>query len=181
MGEAHLRVLRAAALAAAGLALAGAPILARTAAAAGERPVRVVTILSEARPSHEEAERGFVEELERRGFAPTVRRVVGEVPGDVTACADLLLALGTEAAVRARGVTGPAVVFALVGDPAGAGLAAGGASRHAGVAALPPAADQVALLRDVDPDARRVGLVYNPARSGGLADDLAAAAAAAGL
>jgi putative ABC transport system substrate-binding protein len=149
----------------------------------------VALVVPEENPSFAAAAKGFEEELDRRGLA--TRRVKyrpADIAAAVTSGASLVFAVGTECAVAASAASseghGPPVVFAVVGDPIGAGLAhEDGRPRgcSTGVAGLPPAADVAALVGDLAPDARRVGVIANPARTGALVAALERSVAARGL
>lgn len=64
------------------------------------------------------------------------------------------------------------VVFAAVNDPIGAKLVPSmdkAGQGITGVSDLPPVAEQVSLLQDILPNAKRVGTIYNPGESNSLA------------
>jgi putative ABC transport system substrate-binding protein len=100
---------------------------------------------------------------------------------------DLLLGVGTPAAQALAGThTVIPIVFVGVTDPVGAGLVQNVAAPEAGITGVAnplPVEKHLALARQLVPEARRVGLLYNPAeaQSDILAKDTQAAAAALNL
>ena len=142
---------------------------------------KVVIVLPASHPAMEEIITSMQEELARLGF-----RDEGEItygiynaggdPNKFTAVAqsaisanpDLIVALATptaRAAVKENAGRLP-VVFSAVTDPVGAGIVAsldspGG--NVTGVSDAWPYEAQLRLIRDLCPDAKRLGIVYNPA------------------
>jgi ABC-type uncharacterized transport system substrate-binding protein len=82
---------------------------------------------------------------------------------------DLLTPMTTPCLMAAlAGVRRTPVVFTLVYDPVAAGAGADATNHLAGVtgvSSFPPLADTMDLLRDLLPEARRVGTLYNPAEA----------------
>jgi putative ABC transport system substrate-binding protein len=131
------------------------------------RAVAVSVVVSGDQAELEAVERGFVTRLSHSGVRVTTQRFgVASCANALAAAPSLVLALGTSAArASALATNGVPVVFAVVGDPRGAGLegANGLPTRRAtGVSASAPVERQVELLGRLVPSARRIGVISNP-------------------
>jgi putative tryptophan/tyrosine transport system substrate-binding protein len=145
-----------------------------------DRTISVSVVASGDQPELELVERGFIAHLERSGVrVKTQRFAAGGLPNAIAAAPNLVLALGTSAArASVLASDGVPVVFAVVGDPRGAGLegANGLPSRNAsGVSASAPADRQIELLRRLVPSAKRIAILSNPQAPSAAAASLAAA------
>ena len=112
-----------------------------------------------------------VTEYDLRGDKAEADRVVGTLKGRNV----ILVAMGPLAAQAAR-ETAPELplVFSMVQDPVGAGLA--GAPNTAGVAFAIPVKNQLAAFRMVNPRGRRIGVIYNAENVGKLVQEAQKAA-----
>jgi putative ABC transport system substrate-binding protein len=91
--------------------------------------------------------------------------------------AAVLVALGPAAAQAARaGLPDVPLVFCMVSDPAGIGLAPAPAPHVAGVAFEVPVRNQLAALRMVNPRAVRLGVLYTEEHTAGYAEEAERAA-----
>ncbi|HSM93647.1 MAG TPA: ABC transporter substrate binding protein [Anaeromyxobacteraceae bacterium] len=140
---------------------AGAAVLLALAprpAGAGE----VVVLRSGDLAQHRAVEEAFV-----RGMKHPVRSVV-VAPGDPRhnprglASAELVFAIGPEAASAAAALKGPRVLYALVPDPQRHGLD----YRSPGIPSWPHPSTALSALHDLVPTARRVGILTDPSQSG---------------
>jgi putative ABC transport system substrate-binding protein len=109
----------------------------------------------------------------------------GPAAGDLPRDAALVVAIGSRAARVARErLPEIPVVYAMVLDPHSVALPGPGeppAGNATGVSMEVGPEREFELLRQILPGARRVGVLYDPARSGAAVRRAAAAAAAAGL
>lgn len=158
--------------------------LASEASAGATSPgVRVLALLSQEHPSYREALAGFEEGLRERGLEPQVRVAAPGAP--LEPGEQLVLALGTRAAQHAATQAASApIVFTVVGDPVTAGLSdAQGKSLTAatGVSAMAPPQQQLALIAELVPGVRRVGVVYRASQQEALLAAFVQAARAAHL
>jgi putative ABC transport system substrate-binding protein len=91
--------------------------------------------------------------------ARIARRVVSEQP-------EVIVAISTPSAQAAAGATREIpIVFAAVTDPLAAGLVASAeepGGNITGVSDMAPVADHLALVREITPEVRRLGILYNP-------------------
>jgi len=149
-------------------------------------PLRVVVVLADDAPSFQLARDAFIRTLGTESGRPieAVDRRVGTL-SDGTIDADVIFALGTTAARRvAAADLGATRVFAVVGDPLGAGLIDADDKPRAdisGVSGMIPFAEQLALMRVIAPEVRRVGVVVNALRPGPLFEQLQGAGLRAGM
>jgi putative tryptophan/tyrosine transport system substrate-binding protein len=92
---------------------------------------------------------------------------------------DAIIAIGSRAATSLKErIDDIPIVFCMVLNPGERGLSG---PNITGIALEIPASEQLAQFRRVVPELRRVGIVYNPARSGPAVDAAKAAARAAGV
>lgn len=77
----------------------------------------------------------------------------------------------TQAALKTTRAKGIPLVFVAVSDPGAIGLPLAGESSAelTGVADLPPLEDQVALIKKLTPDVKKVGFIYNPGEANSIA------------
>lgn len=176
------RHFAAAAAAFAGLALAvtgcsGQSGSATTEPAAAEEPLQVGIAQIVAHPSLDALHDGFIDGMAEGGWEESKGNVVYEsanAQGDQSTLAliagnfaekDLIVAIATPTAQAiAQSVTDKPIFFAGVTDPVGAGLVAsieepGG--NITGTSDMPPIEDQLALIREILPEAKTIGLVYS--------------------
>lgn len=108
--------------------------------------------------------------------AQIARQFVGEAP-------DVIVAISTPSAQAAVSATKTIpVVFAAVTDPTSAKLVAGpGASgtNVTGVSDLAPVADQLVVIKELLPAAKKIGVVYSPGEANSVAQIAILTAAAA--
>ncbi|MGH9869898.1 MAG: ABC transporter substrate-binding protein [Candidatus Polarisedimenticolia bacterium] len=134
-------------------------------------------LVSGSTSAYMEAERGAMEALESTHPSVTFSRVnLNEAGGDHKARRllleepSLVVAVGSRAAQMAREISpNSSMIYALVLDPGSIGLPAPGqasAGRITGVAMDVTLAQQFAVMRDLLPSARRVGVLYDPSLSG---------------
>ncbi len=181
------------------IAIVGAPLsLVLPATLAGGITARipplstVVALVAGGSSAYLEAARGMQDAL--RGAAPdaTLSSIRLDADGATEgaraalgARPDLVVAIGSRAVRLARdvGVQAP-IVYAMVLDPASLGLPAPGqppADNVTGVALDVTLARQFALMRELVPGARRVGVLYDPSLSGDAVRRAAVEAEAFGL
>ena len=164
-----------------------------SAAAAAARPLRVALVQHASLPALDEGVSGVLEGLRSRGFVDGERLQLRQYnpQGDMaTANAiakevtsgnyDLILSVSTaslQTIANANRFAAPPRkhVFGITSDPWGAGV---GISRenHAehppymtGLGTLPPVAEAFRLAKELKPDLRRVGLVWNTAEANSVA------------
>lgn len=147
----------------------------RTPATKG-RTVAVATLMSH--PALDEVDAGMREELARRGWQPGKNvtfidrnanqqmSLVPTIANDLAAQdPDVIVAITTPMAqAMARVARGP-LVFAAVTDPVGAGLVPDlqhGHDQITGTSDAWPYRAQLALIREILPTAKRLGVLYNP-------------------
>jgi putative ABC transport system substrate-binding protein len=143
---------------------------------AADKTVGIATLMSH--PALDDVQKGMREELAKRGWVEgkTVTYVVRNanqqmqalsiIASDLAALKpDVTVAITTPMAQAvARMSTGP-VVFAAVTDPVGAGLVTDlqtGNDRVTGTSDAWPYKAQLDLIRQVLPNAKRLGVLYNP-------------------
>jgi putative ABC transport system substrate-binding protein len=155
--------------------------LAAVDAVAAKTPFVAVTAIVE-HPALDAVREGVRDELKARGFeegkglrfeyrsaqgnpaiaAQIARQFAGSEP-------DVIVAISTPSAQTAVSATKAVpVVFSAVSDPISARLVAGvGASgtNVTGVSDLPPVRDQLKLIQELLPSAKRIGVVYSPGES----------------
>jgi putative ABC transport system substrate-binding protein len=137
------------------------------------------------------AARGFLQEWNSRGFAQIVQERVltgdAEDSGLLTKSGETpvaVVAIGTEATSWVLRHSTGCVVFCMVANPRQkvlAGLSEAQANRVNGVSLNVPVADQLQLLRDVLPQVKRVGVIFNPNESDDASQEAAKAAERLGL
>jgi putative tryptophan/tyrosine transport system substrate-binding protein len=112
--------------------------------------------------------------------AQIARTFVGEAP-------DVIVAISTPSAQAvAAATTDIPVVFSAVTDPVAAQLVASAEAPGAnvtGVSDMAPVADHLALIREITPDVKRLGVLYNPGEANSVSSvaSLKEAAAAASI
>lgn len=151
--------------------------LAGSAAYAQQAAVAVTAIVDH--PALNAVRDGLTEELARQGFkdgdkvkilyesaqgqpataAQIARQFVGQKPA-------VIVPISTPSAQAVVSATKDIpVVFTAVTDPVGAGLVKAGEKPGAnvtGVSDMSPVADQLALVREIAPAVKRLGVIYNP-------------------
>lgn len=126
-------------------------------------------------PSLDAAKEGFKQALADAGLkvdydeqnaqadAATVATISNRFAGD--ADLDLVLAIATPSAIgAAQAITDVPVLFTAVTDPVSAELVASNEAPGANVTGttdMNPVADQIALIKQVAPDAKTVGIIYS--------------------
>lgn len=148
-------------------------------AQSGQRTVAITQIVEH--PDLDNVRRGVTEALAREGFGPGTTKIVFEsAQGDVATgvqiakrfvglAPDVIVAIGTPTAQAVvRSTTTIPVVFGGIGDPLGAGLVKnmdrpGG--NVTGASAFTPVEPQLDLLKTLVPNARRIGILSNPAEA----------------
>lgn len=169
-------VLVGIALAVSGCTAGGSPE-ATESASGGTAPLQVGIAQIVAHPSLDALHDGFIEGMAQAGWDESKGNVVYEsanAQGDQSTLAliannfaekDLVVAIATPTAqAMAQAVTDKPIFFAGVTDPVGAGLVAslekpGG--NLTGTSDMPPIGEQLALIREILPDAKTIGLVYS--------------------
>ncbi|MFT3875972.1 MAG: ABC transporter substrate-binding protein [Propioniciclava sp.] len=172
--------------AAAGVVLsgcAGAPTVGGTspsAAAPAEKVLEIGIAQIVDHPSLNSLREGFKEGMAQAGYADGIqvryesRNAAGDMSTLTSIAAsfeakDLVVAIATPTAqTMAQSITDKPIFFAGVTDPVGAKLvesleAPGG--NVTGTSDYPPVADQLALIRDIAPDAKTIGLLYSSAET----------------
>jgi putative ABC transport system substrate-binding protein len=125
-------------------------------------------------PSLDEAVRGFKDVLRESGLPivykehnaqasmPTTLQIVNQIVGEAP---DLVLAVATPSAqATVEKIKDVPVLFTAVTDPVTAGLVTSLESPGANVTGttdMNPVADQVALIREIQPEAKSLGVIYN--------------------
>ncbi|MDR1036025.1 MAG: ABC transporter substrate-binding protein [Deltaproteobacteria bacterium] len=144
-------------------------------------------------PSLNEAVRGFKEQLAELGLEvtyhehnaqadmPTVTQIVNQIVDEKP---DLVLAVATPSAqITAQRIKDTPILFTAVTDPVDAKLVASAASPGANVSGttdLNPVSAQLALIKEIQPQAKNIGIVYNSGESNSVVQvELARRAAAA--
>jgi putative ABC transport system substrate-binding protein len=150
-------------------------------------------VKSRALPAYDAAEQGFTSvvgsqaqvgarEYVLSGDPMVTRQVVAQIKSNPP---DVVLALGTEAAQQVGKALGNIpVVFAMVVDPVQSDLLSNPSrpgGNMTGVSLVIPAADTLGTLRRAAPQAKRIGVIYDPGNSQEAINDLMTAARAAGL
>ena len=147
-----------------------------TGATAGTEPLQVGIAQIVAHPSLDALHDGFIEGMAEAGWEEGTDVVYesANAQGDQSTLAliatnfaekDLVVAIATPTAQAiAQAVTDRPIFFAGVTDPVGAGLvdsleAPGG--NITGTSDMPPIEDQLALIREILPEAETIGLVYS--------------------
>ena len=126
-------------------------------------------------PSLDAAKEGFKQALADAGLkvdydeqnaqadAATVATISNRFAGDANL--DLVLAIATPSAIgAAQAITDVPVLFTAVTDPVSAELVASNEAPGANVTGttdMNPVADQIALIKQVAPDAKTVGIIYS--------------------
>ncbi|MDR1081232.1 MAG: ABC transporter substrate-binding protein [Deltaproteobacteria bacterium] len=144
-------------------------------------------------PSLNEAVRGFKEQLAELGVEvtyhehnaqadmPTVTQIVSQIVDEKP---DLVLAVATPSAqITAQRIKDTPILFTAVTDPVDAKLVASAASpggNVTGTTDLNPVAAQLALIKEIQPTAKRIGIIYNSGESNSVVQvELARRSAAA--
>jgi putative ABC transport system substrate-binding protein len=178
LGTRSARVWRAVA-AALWAVVCAAPSLARPPQAA--TPPSILVLQSEDEPAFTEAVEGLTQQLRRNHPAGSLRLEVSDFSKLALAEVDRLLTeakpalvvtLGSQATVWAQGaVRGTPLLFGMVLDPQAQGIdPARAVSPMTGVSMQIPLSSQFERLRQVLPNARRIGTVYD-ARNQNLVND----------
>lgn len=148
-------------------------------AQSSQRTVAITQIVEH--PDLDNVRRGVTDALAQEGFGPTTTKLVFEsAQGDVATgvqiakrfvglAPDVIVAIGTPTAQAAvRSTTTIPIVFAGIGDPLGSGLVKsmdhpGG--NVTGASAFTPVEPQLDLIKILVPNARRIGILSNPAEA----------------
>jgi putative ABC transport system substrate-binding protein len=140
------------------------------------KSVAIATLMSH--PALDQVQAGIRTELEARGWkeGKTIKyiernanqqiQVLPTIANDLVAQnPDVIVAITTPAAQALRKVARGPLVFAAVTDPVGAGLIPDLDKAHAGITGTSdawPYQDQIALIREILPNAKTLGVLYNP-------------------
>jgi ABC-type uncharacterized transport system substrate-binding protein len=162
-------------------------------AKSGSRPLRIALVQHASLPALDDGIRGVIEALKARGYVDGERLQIRQynshgdmatanaIASEVTSSdVDLIISASTASlqtiANANRFATPPRKhVFGLTSDPYGAGV---GVSREnhldhppymTGLGSLPPVEDAFRLARELKPDLKRVGLVWNPTEANSVA------------
>ena len=148
-------------------------------AQSSQRTVAITQIVEH--PDLDNVRRGVTDALAQEGFGPGTTKIVFEsAQGDIATgvqiakrfvglAPDVIVAIGTPTAQAVvRSTTTIPIVFGGIGDPLGAGLVRsmtdpGG--NVTGASAFTPVEPQLDLLRALLPNARRIGILSNPAEA----------------
>jgi ABC-type uncharacterized transport system substrate-binding protein len=132
---------------------------------------KVTVVKSRALPPFDQAAQEFKKCLSAKGVQATFQDLT--LPNDDTQAeaamkdageADLFFTLGAQASILAREKLKTPSVFAMVLDPAASGLAKGGVSMD------PSPNDYVEYIKVHFPQFKRIGILYNPAKTQSLVD-----------
>ena len=146
--------------------------------AATDGPVKIGTIQYVSHPSLDAVTKGFKKGMEEAGYTgdkisyddnnaqgdqATNASIVGKLASDSDL--DLVLAIATPSAqAAAQSITSIPVVFSAVTDPVDAKLVASNEAPGANVTGTSdknPVKEQLELLKQISPDAKKVGIVYS--------------------
>jgi putative ABC transport system substrate-binding protein len=157
----------------------------------GASAASVAIVKSRALPAYDAAQQGFVSVVGGQarttyyalsGDPAATRRIMLQIKGSAP---DLVLALGTEAADQVKAALGgvPAV-FAMIVDPVQSGLVSslsrpGGSMTGVSLAIAP--SHTLDIIRRALPEAKRIGVIYDPAQSQRSVREMTDAARAVGL
>lgn len=141
-----------------------------------EHVIAIATLMPH--PALDAVQENIKRELERQGYAEgrntryIIRNANGEVPLTATIANDLaaqnpemIIAITTPMAQAVARVARCPVVFAAVTDPVGAGIVRSleqGEPTVTGTSDAWPYEEQLKLIRQISPNARRLGVLYNP-------------------
>lgn len=141
-----------------------------------KRVIAIATLMSH--PALDKAQENIIKELERQGFldGKNVRYVIKNANGQVQLAGniatelasqnpDVIIAITTPMAQAVVKTARCPVIFAAVTDPVGAGLVKSvdkGEPNITGTSDAWPYEDQLKLIRKISPNARRIGVLYNP-------------------
>ncbi len=142
----------------------------------GMKVIAIATLMSH--PALDAVQENLKEELERQGLidGKNVRYVIRNANGQIQLAANIATELASQDPDVIAAVTTPMaqaiaktarcpVVFAAVTDPVGAGLVKSvdvGEPTITGSSDAWPYEDQLKLIRKISPDAKRLGVLYNP-------------------
>ncbi len=190
-----MREMRRWAIGAAMMALLLAALLGASSVLAAEGKIKIGITQIVEHPALDAARQGFIDELAEAGYDES--RVVYDMQnaqGDfataqtiaekfVSSSVDLILAIATPTAQATANVTQDIpILITAVTDPVVAGLVESidaPGTNVTGTSDLTPVAKQLELLRTIRPQAKRVGVMYNPGEANSLVQlDLAREAAA---
>ncbi len=190
-----MREMRRWAIGAAMMVLLLAALLGASSVLAAEGKIKIGITQIVEHPALDAARQGFIDELAEAGYDES--RVVYDMQnaqGDfataqtiaekfVSSSVDLILAIATPTAQATANVTQDIpILITAVTDPVVAGLVESidaPGTNVTGTSDLTPVAKQLELLRTIRPQAKRVGVMYNPGEANSLVQlDLAREAAA---
>ena len=189
MNQGRFTCVRAAVLA---ILAASSLLSAASGVSAGER-VKVALVESRHLKAYDAAKVGFVQEMGMRGLDVEMVSYTLESksssPVDLSQFvsetgADMVLALGTDAARAARDANLHAPsVFSMVSEPGQSGLLNldGQGTPMTGVSLDVPIREQFGSLLEVVPAAKRIGVIYNPGESQFIVDEAESIANLMGL
>ena len=162
-------------------------------AIAGERTIKIGITQIVEHPALDAARRGFVDEFAAQGYhGAKVIYDFQNAQGDfataqaiaekfVNASVDLILAIATPTAATANVTSKIPIVVTAVTDPVAAELVESierPGTNVTGTSDLTPVQQQLELLKDIQPNTKRVGVLYNPGEANSLVQlDIAKAAA----
>jgi putative ABC transport system substrate-binding protein len=192
-----VREMRRWAIGAAMMVLLLAALLGASSVLAAEGKIKIGITQIVEHPALDAARQGFIDELAEAGYDES--RVVYDMQnaqGDfataqtiaekfVSSSVDLILAIATPTAQATANVTQDIpILITAVTDPVVAGLVESidaPGTNVTGTSDLTPVAKQLELLRTIRPQAKRVGVMYNPGEANSLVQLDLAREAAAGL
>lgn len=192
-----MREMRRWAIGAAMMVLLLAALLGASSVLAAEGKIKIGITQIVEHPALDAARQGFIDELAEAGYDES--RVVYDMQnaqGDfataqtiaekfVSSSVDLILAIATPTAQATANVTQDIpILITAVTDPVVAGLVESidaPGTNVTGTSDLTPVAKQLELLRTIRPQAKRVGVMYNPGEANSLVQLDLAREAAAGL
>ena len=155
------------------------------AAAAAHAADTILLLKSRESPQYNEAVDGLMDEWKKQPTAWDIQRRTLTEAGVADAPLDaVVVAVGTEAAQWAVEHTTGTVVFCMVANARQnllAPLSDQDRARVTGVTLNVPAQTQFEALHELLPDAKRVGIIYDPKKSARSVEEARAAAAALGL
>ncbi len=146
---------------------------AETAGAAGDTVYKIGVLQLTQHEALDESNRGFFAALDAAGISYTAdqQNAAGELSSAATIADklvndqnDLIFTIATPAAQAVSGLTTEIpIVFTAVTDPESAGLA--GSENITGSSDLTPVKEQIQLLKQLLPDAKKVGMLYSSAEA----------------
>lgn len=133
----------------------------------------IIIIKSQNLPQYNMALEGFKKEMKNKGYAEGGNLKVtysdlASIPGNLSSF-DLIYAIGTEAVKSAsEKVTNKPIVFSMVLNPAKNKIMKNNVT---GVALDVPVKQSLETIKEIIPNAKNVGIIYDPAYSQSIADE----------